>query len=105
MVIDNTLLQSTLKELFKIARKDGVITEEENDIIDQIVIDTLEYSQMIDKAIEDGIIDDEETQELKKLKDQIIKNAEATALADGFYKDHEKELIKKLYDLLNSFYG
>ena len=99
------LYHETIKELFSVAKKDGVLTDKERAILDQVTIDVKNYSEALEQALVDGMIDDAETKKLTKLKEKIIKDAKKTANADGELDQDEKDLISKISEVLNKYFG
>ena len=57
-----------MQQLWKVAHKDGVITPEEYDILEQVRIDADAYHVMLQECLEDGTISKEEAEQLHKLK-------------------------------------
>lgn len=103
--MDKDLFDQTIKELVKIAEKDGVITPEELDIIEQVKIDADSYHLNLLEAIADGKITDEESTRLKKLKNLILDRAQIIADVDGHLSNDEKQLIESLKDFITNHYS
>ena len=99
------VFHDTIKNLFLLAKKDGILSEEEADILNRVKIDLKKYSALLDKALVDGVINTKETKNLTRLKKQIIKGASEVAEKDGKITDDEKVLILKLSELLERYYG
>ena len=100
-----SLFHETIKELFSVAKKDGVLTDQERAILDQVTVDVKNYTEALEEALADGIINDKETKKLTKLKEKIIKDAKKTANADGELDQDEKDLIKTISEVLNKYFG
>lgn len=82
------------------AMQDGMITEEENNLISNIVLDVEAYSQMVEQALEDGIIDNIEKVELFEGRIEILEKAYEIARQDHQITDDEKEILKTICKLV-----
>jgi hypothetical protein len=100
----NKILHDTITDLFRIAARDGIITETEKNIIDQVEIDVKKYGNALDFALKDDVIDKTEHDVLTILADEIVANAERTAMADGVYSRNERDLIVKLNKIIHTHY-
>ncbi|MHA2090113.1 MAG: hypothetical protein ACW98K_04575 [Candidatus Kariarchaeaceae archaeon] len=99
-----TLFEETVKELMNAAKRDGIITPEELDIIEQVKVDADSYETFLKEAFMDGTITDEESKKLQDLKQMIIDRAELIAKIDGSFDADEQILIKKLYEIISQLY-
>jgi len=93
-------LAEYLKAVVKEAKKDGKVTQDEYNILQQLSIDVAEYTIALENAEEDGKIDLEEKKELLNLKDKLLENAKAVANQDEIITDEEAALLKKLAEIL-----
>lgn len=100
-----SLFHETIKELFFVAKKDGVLTDQERAILDQVTVDVRIYTEALELALSDGMIDDKEIKKLTKLKEKIIIDAKKTANEDRVLDQDEKELIQKISEVLNKYFG
>ncbi|MHA2171328.1 MAG: tellurite resistance TerB family protein, partial [Candidatus Kariarchaeaceae archaeon] len=82
------------------AMQDGMITEEENNLISNIVLDVEAYSQMVEIALADGIIDNIEKVELFEGRIEILEKAYEIARQDHQITDDEKEILKTICKLV-----
>ncbi|MHA2402546.1 MAG: hypothetical protein ACXADH_06095 [Candidatus Kariarchaeaceae archaeon] len=82
------------------AMQDGMITEEENNLISNIVLDVEAYSQMVEVALADGIIDNIEKVELFEGRIEILEKAYEIARQDHQITDDEKEILKTICKLV-----
>lgn len=98
------LFEKTMKEMWMVAMKDGKISPEERDILNQIRIDADEYSMMLTECMDDDIITKAEFDKLELLKKQMIDRATITAKIDSNYTDDERALIRKLTELVSFKY-
>jgi len=98
------LFQLTIRELMEAAMRDGVITPEEKDIIDQVRVDADSYNMMLEDSLTDGTINEQESERLNDLKQMIIDRAELFAKVDGEFDNDEQYLLKKLSDIINNHY-
>ena len=102
---DSTLSDSrwVWEKLRIIAMADGVITEEENHLISNIVLDVEAYSLMTDTAFEDGIINEFEKMELFEGRIEILEKAYAIARNDQHISPDEINLLKSIVKLVTDF--
>ncbi|MHA2254052.1 MAG: hypothetical protein ACXAD7_27110 [Candidatus Kariarchaeaceae archaeon] len=99
-----TLFEETIKELMNAAKRDGIITPEELDIIEQVKVDADAYETFLKEAFIDGTITEEESRKLHELKQMIIDRAELIAKIDGSFDSDEQVLIKKLSEIISQLY-
>ncbi len=102
--MEDDVFSNTIKELVKEAAKDGIITPDEQEIINQVTVDGESFSMKLQMALEDGVITDEEVKELEDLKHLILERAETIAGLDGKHTEDEKNLIQKLSTFLTRYY-
>ena len=102
---DDQIFHNVITELFVTAKRDGIITEQEAAIIETVKIDAAKFVEVHKRAIADGVITDDEAEELEKLKMDIYTHARSVALEDGTFNYNERDLIKKLVELCNRYYG
>lgn len=93
-----------LQELFEQAFSDGIVTDEEYGLISQIEVDVEELTKSIFAAYMDGIITEDESEQMIALKQKILERAEKVAKADGIIDDDEKELLSKLSGLISKYF-
>lgn len=93
-----------LKELFEKAFSDGVVTDEEYDLINQIEVNVEELTSAIFAAYVDGIITEEESERMISLKQKILNQAENVANADGIIDKDENELLSQLSTLISKYF-
>lgn len=92
-----------VKHLVEVAKRDGGISGDEQQIIDQVTVDLKLYNAARVKALEDKVIDDDESKMLEQLKDKILEHAVETAKLDGYVKMQERDIIKKLISVVHNF--
>lgn len=97
-------MDSTIKELMEVANKDGIVSSDELEIINQVKVDLDSYDLHLKEAQKDGFIDDEEMIVLEKLRNLIIERADIIASVDGKLAEDEKELLKSLKNFINKYY-
>ncbi len=88
-------------ELVKQALKDGVITEEENQILAAANTQLREFKRVFDIAGEDGIITSEEKSELQQSMRDAVAKVRVVGLEDGVLTMDEDALLKTLNDLMS----
>ncbi len=87
-------------QLRETALDDGVITEEEGNLIDRIVFDVRAYGELLEKALEDGEIDQEELQNIQQARERIWIEAHNHATESGDLSDDAKQILITLTNLL-----
>lgn len=90
-----------MKKIAEKAKSDGVITDDEYNILEKVSFDVNEYMQFLDKANEDNYIDDAEEAKLIKLKKKIVYDAMEVASKDGMVTDEEHVLVKEIIRILS----
>ena len=88
--------------LQKVALEDGVITTEERKLISNIVLDVEAYSNMVDRALADGIISKNERVELFEGRIEILEKAYLIAREDRSISKDETELLKSIVKMILS---
>ncbi|MFV2015009.1 MAG: hypothetical protein ACC656_06255 [Candidatus Heimdallarchaeota archaeon] len=96
--------EDTIIKLFEKASDDGMVSDEEGELIMGIKCDLKTYINAVKKAEEDGIITIEEALILDELKNKIIANAGAIAAKDFNMNRDELNLIRKLFEILQDEY-
>ncbi len=88
MTSESDPISDIIAQLTKIARADGKITEEEEELLAEAQINLMTYDEKLDEALDDGVIDETEKDLLRGLKEQIIQGAwEMASLSDGISED------------------
>lgn len=90
---------SQLKET---AYQDQVFTEEEGALIERIVLDVRAYGEVLESALEDGLIDEAEQQLLLKARDRIWVEANNLSAESGEMSADVKEILGRLSHLLKN---
>ncbi|MHA2504687.1 MAG: hypothetical protein ACXAE3_17680 [Candidatus Kariarchaeaceae archaeon] len=94
------ILAKAMMYLIETAAKDGVITQEEVDLIDTFEVSLKKYEGALREAYADGIITLDEENRLHSIKDYIIEGGKLMAdLADGISKDEMNLLISMMLSL------
>ena len=101
----NSIFEITMKEMWKVAMGDGIITPEEKDILEQVQIDADAYAIMLEECFLDGTISEEEVARLDYLKNLITDRAYVTATVDGKVDSDENKLIAKLAEVIAVHYN
>ena len=101
----NSIFETTMRELWKVASKDGIITPEEQDILEQVQIDADSYAVMLEECIRRGTITKEEASQLDYLKNLITDRAYVIATIDGKVDSDESNLIAKLAEVISIHYN
>ena len=82
--------------LLNIANKDGVVTEEEQQLIDKILLEVENYETVFKEAISDQKLDAGERLKLFKAKLNILRNAAKAVHEDLHVSQDEEEILKGL---------
>ena len=94
------ILAKAMMYLIETAAKDGVITQEEVDLIDTFEVSLKKYESALKDAYADGVITFEEEKKLHTIKDVIIEGGNLMAnLVDGISKDEMNLLISMMLSL------
>lgn len=93
-----------LKELFEKAFADGIISDEEYELISQIEVDVDDLTHSIFAAYVDGTITEEESEKMITLKQKIMDQATNVANADGVISEDETELLSQLSTLISKYF-
>ncbi|MCY3414460.1 MAG: hypothetical protein INQ03_22625 [Candidatus Heimdallarchaeota archaeon] len=88
--------KQAIQKIIERAKEDGVITEEEQAIIDTIKFNIESYQKMLEKALDDNIITQEERNQLNDLEEKIYGDSYFTAMDDKVISKDESTLIKTL---------
>ena len=89
-------LTNAVRDMLIESEKDGIITEDERNLISAVKVDVVNYQHAIKIAQEDKIITNEEQIELDSIKEQILENVITVAKKDDTITDEEILLIRKL---------
>jgi len=88
MTTDSDPITEIISQLTKLARADGKITQEEEELLAEAQINLMTYDNKLEEALEDGVIDDTEIEILHGLKENIIQGAwELASVSDGISED------------------
>lgn len=93
-------LQNLLTSILLIALEDGVITEDEKAILNQIKLDMKSFRELIEKAEDDGVITNEEKQQIDELRKQLLKNAYNVTTSDHVITKDERAIMSTMIKLL-----
>ena len=86
------------------ALADGHLTEEEDAIIASATWNLAKFIEVIEKAEDDGIITDEEFEEIDFFLAQIKRDPEILAKRDGIVTDDEASLLKIISRVVENFH-
>lgn len=87
-------------QLREIALEDKVISQEEGDLIDGIVLDVRAYGDVLEQALKDGKINEEEQESLLEARNRIWVEANNMAAKQVELSDDLKSILSKLAELL-----
>ena len=89
-------------QLRETALADQVITTEEGNLIDRILLDVRSYGDVLEQALKDGKIDNGEQQSLIQARDKIWIEANNIAAHPRELSEDTKQILSKLTELLES---
>jgi len=87
------LIWDSLKE---VALADGILSKDEQELMATIVMDLEKYNEMLQRALEDDLIDVKEEKELFEGRMRIMEKAYSKAREDMIITDDEKQLLKEI---------
>jgi MFS family permease len=90
-------------QLRKTALSDGVLSEEERQIIDRILLDVRDFGEILEHALKDELIDEKEQTSLIKARNRIWIEANNAAMRPGEVSDDVKQILSRLTELLEYF--
>lgn len=94
------ILAHAIMHLMETAGKDGVVTDDEREVIESIEFSLRFYKQMLVDALDDGEITPNEKKMLDGMKERIIKEGFNVAeLINGVSKDEMNLLISVMLSL------
>ena len=96
MTDESNLLSDIIAKMTELAYADGKITEEEEELLTAAQINLMIYDEALEDALEDGIIDSEESEVLAGLKQQILDGAWQVASESDGISDDELKLLEVL---------
>ncbi|MCY3414499.1 MAG: hypothetical protein INQ03_22820 [Candidatus Heimdallarchaeota archaeon] len=88
--------QKIIDELKEIAMEDGIESEEESEIINQVINDLELFKEVLALAMEVNKITMDEQMRLHKIIYKIDHNAHVTAEADGIISEDEMKLLYEI---------
>ncbi|MFW9870089.1 MAG: MFS transporter [Candidatus Thorarchaeota archaeon] len=87
-------------QLRETALSDHLITKEEGELIDRIVLDVRAYGEVLKQALEDGKIDEKDQQSLIQARNRIWIEANNTVVQPNELSDDAKQILSTLTELL-----
>ncbi len=91
-----------IESISTIARMDGIITEDEQNIISQVKTDADKYVRLFEEIMDRGIISEDDIQSLERAKIRILKNATNVAGRDNLITDDERQILLKILEVINT---
>ena len=88
-----------MEKLFSIATADGIITEEEQEILDAVNSELQSYDWSLSTATSDGVISPTKAAMIKAICSRVVQKAKTQALKDGVLTSDEFNLLIEIYDL------
>lgn len=93
MDISDATVSKIMMHLVETAAYDGILTDEELELLSTIDNSLKIYKKKLAKVLEDGIVTEEEYQQLSRIKDIIINAATIIAGSDDEINKDEMNLI------------
>jgi len=90
-----------LKDLLDIAKSDGIVSDDENNLIKTVEKEMNKYRGMLKKASEDGIIDKGEKLQLFGMRLNVVRKVFDTVQKDMKVTRDEQDLLDALMTKLN----
>ena len=87
-------------ELFTLANEDGELTEDEIQVLQQVSINLGKFAELIEEIKSDNVIDFEEFQELRKIRQAIFNDVFSVAILDEKITNDERQLLIRLIELI-----
>ncbi|MFQ5975700.1 MAG: ATPase, T2SS/T4P/T4SS family, partial [Candidatus Hydrothermarchaeales archaeon] len=85
-----------LDKMVEQARKDGIITKDEMDIINKVSEEYGIYKNELESALSDHVITEKEFESLLKLRYKVYEKALVQALEDGTITEDEKDILNQM---------
>jgi hypothetical protein len=89
-------LWKAYEKLLEIAKEDGIITDDEQKILETAKTAIENFDEYVDEALEDGFVTVSEHTKLLKLQDRLLRDTESQALEDDHITEDEQLLIDLL---------
>lgn len=94
------MMAETMMYLIQTAANDGIITQEEKNLLDTFEYSMKHYKNALNEALEDGKITEKEEEKLTRIKEVIISGGRIIAdEIDGISKDEMNLLIAVMVSL------
>ena len=94
------IVEMIRQELSNIAHQDNKVSEDEQALMDKIMSEVMKYKNLLDKAIMDNKLDEQERIRLFSAKLEIIKKAVGQMKKDMIVSKEEQALLNGLQRLL-----
>jgi ATP-binding cassette subfamily B protein len=89
--------------LVNLVMKDQIVTDDEYNLLVNILNSVHRYGSVLDQALQDGIIDESEMQELISLRQKLIDDAYSIAKEDDVINPEEQEILDRLLGIIQEF--
>ncbi len=96
------LYEELIDDLVTKALEDGILTDDEAAIIDEVEIKLKEFYQYLEEALADNIMDKDETKKLKIMRSKILEDTWNVSNRDTIINKDEAELLKIIVKLLKN---
>ena len=93
-------MQKLYAKLLVKAKEDGIITGEEQAILDQVKMNIEDYENLLVEALEDNIITESEAKDLRNSRAKMLDMAWLTADKDAEINSDEAGLLNLMLSLL-----
>ncbi|RMG35435.1 MAG: hypothetical protein D6732_09320 [Methanobacteriota archaeon] len=94
--------KTIVEQLQEVAEIDGELTVEETRLINSIAMNVNEFYNLVEAAMADNTITDEELEEIHVYEKRIIQEASSEAFKDGKISPEERALLTKLIFIMET---
>jgi tellurite resistance protein len=94
--------QQLLDRLEKSIVEDDNVSNEEKQLLVSIRDNVGQYKDLMDEAMADNIVSDEEYRRIHIIEKKIIQDASAIAFSDGKVSDDEKKIMGQIIEIFES---
>ncbi len=95
-------IQDIYDQLLTKANEDGIITNEEQAILDQVEMGVNKYHKMLDNALKDEVINENERYQLQNIRSKMLGDSWVKADEDSVISRDEAVLLNLLLKLMKN---
>lgn len=94
-------IDNFIDNITELADGDGVVTSDEQALLDEIFEVLGDYRQLLFDVMDDGVISEDERKQIKNFQDTTLNLINSQALKDGIISEDEEKIIDSLFSFLN----